>query len=315
MADSNPRYRARLAFNSLVKCVPRGCLSGFLRSFELIQSKAEEAGYNVYPKRYDTPFPQREEMDRAGLQARRLVPGIDLNPDRAVQLLALLQPFCVELQSIPFDKTDDCLFWFNNLTFTEFDSAVLHGMLRHLRPRRYVELGCGFSSYISSRALKRNADAGQPCEAVYADPAPRHNLDKIVAYGRVIQKRVQDLPTDLFTKLEAGDVLFIDTSHVLKLQSDVVCELVSILPALRAGVWIHLHDVFTPYDYPEDWLTKPMPLTYNEQYGVECLLSGGDRFRVELPLFMLWKERFEVLKPLVPGGRTRAHSFWVSKQH
>ena len=315
MAHSNLRYRARLAFNSLVKCVPCWCLSGFLRTFEMIQSKAEEAGYNVYPKRYDTPFPQREELDWAALQTRRLVPGIDLNVDRAVQQLALLQPFCAELHSIPFDKEDDSLFWFNNLTFTEFDSAVLHGMLRHLKPRRYVELGCGFSSYISSRALKRNDDDGKPCEAVYADPAPRLSLERVVAYGRVVQKRVQDLLIDLFTKLEAGDVLFIDTSHVLKFQSDVVRQLVSILPALKAGVWIHFHDVFTPYDYPEDWLTKPTPLTYNEQYGVECLLSGGDRFRVELPLFMLWKERFEVLKPLVPGGRTRAHSFWISKQH
>jgi len=118
----------------------------------------------------------------------------------------------------------------------------------------------------------------------------------------------------LFSSLESGDVLFIDTSHVLKLQSDVVYELLRLLPVLKPGVWIHFHDIFTPYDYPEDWLTKSIPLSCNEQYGLECLLSGGKRYTVELPLYMLWKEQPDVLQKLFPAGKTRPHGFWIRKQ-
>ena len=213
------------------------------------------------------------------------------------------------------DRTPESLFWFDNLTFTDFDAAVLHSMLRHLKPKRYIELGCGFSSFISSRALKRNVEEGCPCEAVYADPGPLRDMSGLVVHGGMVYQPVQSLPMELFKQLDSGDVLFIDTSHVLKIQGDVEHELLRILPSLKAGVWIHLHDVFTPYDYPEDWLRKPLPLSCNEQYALECLLSGGDCYKVELPLYMLWKERLEVLQPLLPRGKTRPHSFWIRKCH
>ncbi len=314
MPDSKLRYYGRLAVNSLISMVPARLLAAFFRSFELmIQPRAEAAGYNVFPKAYYSPFPLREEIDWKGLDMRRELPAIEINTEHATTLLHTLEPYAAELKSIPYDPTPESLFCFNNLTFTDFDAAVLHSMLRHLKPKRYIELGCGFSSFISSRALKRNFEEGTPCEALYADPGPLRDMTGFVVYGKMQSQAVQSLPIELFKQLDAGDVLFIDTSHVLKIQSDVEHELLRILPSLKAGVWIHLHDVFTPYDYPEDWLTKPLPLSCNEQYALECLLSGGDRYKVELPLYMLWKEQFEVLQPLLPRGKTRPHSFWIRK--
>jgi hypothetical protein len=121
------------------------------------------------------------------------------------------------------------------------------------------------------------------------------------------------LPLDLFMRLEAGDVLFIDTSHVLKVQSDVARELVQIIPSLAPGVWVHFHDVFSPYDYPEDWVRHKIRFCANEQYGVECLSSGGDHYEVLLPMYLLWMERRADLQRLFPRGRSRPQSFWIRK--
>jgi len=147
----------------------------------------------------------------------------------------------------------------------------------------------------------------------YADPAPRLDTVQTLRCGKLINKRVQDLPLALFNELEAGDVLFIDTSHVLKVQSDVEDEILRIIPSLNKGVWIQFHDCFTPYDYPADWLAKPMPLLCNEQYAVEALLSGGNRYQVELPLYMMWRENFSALQSVFPRGKTRPQGLWIRK--
>jgi hypothetical protein len=197
--------------------------------------------------------------------------------------------------------------------FGDFDAAALHAVVRHLKPKRYIELGCGWSSYISSHALERNLKEGHPCDAVYADPEPRRDLKELLALGRVLTQRVQEVPLELFTALDSGDILFIDTSHVLKVQSDVEHQLLRILPSLKPGVWIHFHDFFSPYDYPEEWVRMPVRFALNEQYGVECLLSGGHRYQVELPLFLLWKEQQGVLRDLFPRGGEAPRSFWIRK--
>ena len=135
----------------------------------------------------------------------------------------------------------------------------------------------------------------------------------MLATGEFLQKKVQEVPSEIFNALEAGDVLFIDTSHVLKIQSDVEHELLHILPLLKPGVWIHVHDVFSPYDYPEDCVRMPVRMSWNEQYALECLLTGGGRYQVELPLHLPWREHRAALQPRFPRGQTRPHIFWMSK--
>jgi hypothetical protein len=309
------RYRLRLAFNALVAHVPRWMLKGFFKTFLTCPEVAEAAGFHVFPRVFDSPITVPEEIDWQQLNSRRELPGIDFHEIEALQLVAELARFASELDVVPYERSGpNDTFWFNNASFTDFDAAALYAMLRYRKPKRYVELGCGFSSYVSSRALARNASEGAACGAIYADPEPRRDLIDSLVTGRVLSERVQELPLHLFTQLEKGDVLFIDTSHVLKVQSDVVVELVRILPSLAAGVWIHFHDVYSPYDYPEDWVRMPVRPAANEQYGVECLLSGGDRYRVLLPLYLLWKEQRPELQKLFPRGQTRPQSFWIQKQ-
>ena len=307
------RHRLRLIFDGLIAFIPRWMLTGFFKTFTSKPEIAEAAGFHVHPCRFDSPLPLMHEIDWPKLKLRRILPGIDFRESEGLKLVKQLGRWTAELESIPYSPDGQSAYWFENGTFTDFDAAALYSLLRELKPKRYVELGCGWSSFISSRALARNEKDGSPCRAIYADPVPRRDLKTMLATGEFLEKKVQDVPGEIFNALEAGDVLFIDTSHVLKIQSDVEHELLHILPLLKPGVWIHVHDVFSPYDYPEDCVRLPVRLSWNEQYALECLLSGGSRYQVELPLHLLWREHRAALQPLFPRGQTRPHSFWMSK--
>jgi len=293
--------------------LPRFMIRGFLKSFKSQPEVAEAVGFHVHPRNYDSPLPLMEEIDAAKLARPRDLPGIDLRVPAALRLMEELHPFSRELDEIPYDRDDSGGYWFNNKTFTDFDAAVLYGMIRRIKPKRYIELGCGFSSLISSRALRRNHEDGTVCEAIYSDPQPRVDLQGKLTYGRLLQKRVQEIPMEMFGQLREGDILFIDTSHVLKIQSDVEHELLRILPSLASGVWIHIHDIWTPYDYPNEWIFRPLRLSCNEQYAVECLLSGGNRYQVEIPLHLLFREHREAMLRFFPRGREQAQSIWLRK--
>ncbi len=307
------RNSLRRLVNGFVALLPARVLNYFFKVFEMRPELAAAAGYTVYPKVFYSPIPYRDELNLAALKARRHLPDVKSNLPQALELIDKLKAHASELQDVPYERTEGCPFWFDNNSFTDFDAAVLHCVLRHVKPRQYVEVGAGFSSYISSRAISMNRREGSQCDPVYIDPEPRRDMKEMLSCGRLIQKKVQDVPLDMFKSLKEDDILFIDTTHILKLQSDVVYEFLEILPSLAPGVWIHVHDIFTPYDYPEDWLNNPIPFACNEQYALEALLSGGERYRVILPLFLLWKERFDDLKRLFPRGGTRPHSFWLCK--
>jgi predicted O-methyltransferase YrrM len=309
-----PSVRSHLmrALNASLGVLPQKASRMLFETLAARQDIAESAGYHVYPRTYFSPLVLRHELDIPALQHRRRLPGIEFNEASALALIDKLGEFTKELADVPYDRSPDEPFWFSNGWFSDFDAASLYAVLRHLRPKRYVELGCGFSSLMSSRALARNATEGSPSDAVYADPYPRTEIAAMLRCGRLVRERVQTVPSELFTALEAGDVLFIDTSHVVKLQSDVVHLLVTVLPSLKPGVVIHLHDIFTPYDYPVDWVTNPL-FSCNEQYAVEAMLSGSGRYVVELPLYLLWKEHRDALTRFFPRGILLPGGFWLRK--
>jgi hypothetical protein len=300
--------------NTLLGFMPLSLRRMLLKGFADRPELAESAGHLVLPRRFDTPGPIVEEISRELLKRPRVLPGIDLRTDSALALLAsLVEKFAGEIAQIPRERTPECILWMENHTYQDFDTATLYAMLRHLKPKRYVEVGCGFSSRTSTLALRRNATEGATCDAHYIDAWPAEHLREIELPGPLHGQRVQDVPLELFTALEAGDVLFIDTSHVLKTQSDVEWELLHIVPALKPGVWIHFHDIFTPYDYPEEWVIGVPRGGLNEQYGVECLLSGGARFQVELPVHYLWKDHRAALDRLCANTTDRPAAFWFRR--
>ena len=155
--------------------------------------------------------------------------------------------------------------------FPRLDAAAAYGMVRHHAPGRIVEVGSGHSTRFLARAVR---DGAMTCEITSIDPAPRASIAGLPI--RTIASTVQDAGDAPFAALGSGDVLFIDSSHVLMPGSDVDFLLSRILPALPAGVLVHFHDIFLPEDYPESWTWRG----YNEQAAVAAIMAGGDTYEV-----------------------------------
>jgi predicted O-methyltransferase YrrM len=150
--------------------------------------------------------------------------------------------------------------------FPRLDAAAAYVLVRESRPRRIVEIGSGHSTRFMARAAR---DSGLAVEITAIDPAPRATLDPLPV--TLIRAPLQEAGVAPFEPLAAGDVLFIDSSHVLMPGTDVDILLNRILPALPPGVLVHIHDVFLPDDYPPDWEWRG----YNEQLAIATLLQGG----------------------------------------
>ena len=302
-------YKAAIQTVDLLPSRPLGVLLDLLRRRSEV---ADRAGFSVFPLCFYNPFPEPSQIDVEKLKARRALPGIDFALPRALGLLRDLSKFSHEMAEFLGNRSGDLKHW--ETTFSLNDSAVLYGMLRQLKPKRYIEVGCGYSSRCSVAALSRNHQEGSDCKSLFIEPYPPPYLAETSLPGEFLRKKIQDAPLDCFAKLEAGDVLFIDTSHVIKTQNDVEHELLNILPILSPGVIVHIHDIFTPYDYPADWVlgAAPSRCGNNEQYAVECVLSGNDSWEVILPLHLLWVEHRKSLRDAT-GVDDRPGGFWFRK--
>jgi len=251
-----------------------------------------------------------DEIDQEKLAQRRRLPGIQWNTPGFLSLLDTLLPYAKEFSTTPVDPQNNFDFWFHNGNFEDYDAISYYAMVRHIKPKRVIEVGCGFSSKVLAKACAQNIAEDFPVEWTFIEPYPDERFLRNQPEGRFVKKRLQDVPLDYFSSLEANDILFIDTSHVLKAQSDCCYQFVEILPSLKPGVLVHVHDIFSPYDYPADWLLDYFK-AYNEQYALECLLSHNPRYEIMLPLHLLFKEHREKLRQLLPNGKTRPASFWL----
>jgi hypothetical protein len=238
-------------------------------------------GLGIYPLRehyYDPIF--NHARLRKPLTAVRRLPGLDLDIEGQLALVRKFR-FTEELLQIPIEsRGGDREYFYNCGWFESGDAEFYYSVMRHFRPRRLVEVGAGYSSMLARLAIARNA-AGDPayrCEHTCIEPFENPWLERMDV--RVVRHRVEDveeMQPGLFTTLERNDVLFIDSSHVIRPQGDVVCEILEILPTLRPGVLVHFHDIYTPRDNAFGDIAK---VFYNEQYLLEAFLSLNREFRV-----------------------------------
>ena len=183
------------------------------------------------------------------------------------------------------------------------DAELLYAMVRHTKPKRVLELGAGFSTMVTAAACLRNIEEGCPVEVLAVDPEPRIEVAAALrAVGRFERADARDLPVGRFEELEAGDVLFIDTSHVVKLGSEVNRLLLEVLPRLAPGVRVQVHDIFLPYEYPRHRLIASG--FFNEQYLLHALLLENPGWRIELPVYAVWREQRERLAAAIPSLRS-----------
>jgi predicted O-methyltransferase YrrM len=186
--------------------------------------------------------------------------------------------------------------------FGYVEAQLLYAVVRYYQPPRIVEVGSGVSTYCCQQAVKtsRTAD-GRVSDITCIEPHPSAPLRAAAEAGevRLIQEPVQRVPLAVFTELSAGDVLFIDSSHVVKAGSDVEHIILEILPRLRAGVLVHFHDIYLPYNYQRDLLQTFVHA--NETPVLRAFLTQNENFRILFCLSHLHYERPEDLKLLFPG--------------
>ena len=207
--------------------------------------------------------------------------GIAIDETRALAFLnGTVTPWIDEFRAqFPLDGQGDSFHLLNSV-FMAVDAHVYYGLIRGLRPRRIIEIGAGRSTQIAAAAVKRNvADGGPKTDITAIEPVPPPYLPRDSVELR--QENVQSVPLTVFAQLEAGDVLFIDSTHVLRAGGDVHYEYAEILPRLPAGVYVHIHDVSLPRAYPQVYFDSK--LYWNEQYLLQALLTFNDRFEVLWP--------------------------------
>lgn len=228
---------------------------------------------------YESPYPNEEDL----IYAKRMVSedhlvDVNLNVEKQLELAGRITPYCSEYKK--WIHSGEKTRYQNNTWYGEGDAALLHGMMREFKPQRIVEIGSGFSTCVMLDTNERwmNGDVSISC----IEPRPQRLHENLIDYDNnkifIYERNVQDVPLRFFEELEENDFLFIDSSHVAKAGGDVLYEYFQILPALRKGVVIHIHDIVYPFYYPEGWIRQGR--AYNEAYIVRALLSGNSTYQV-----------------------------------
>lgn len=275
----------------------------------LILRLAPRAGLDAVAHGYYSVVTRFEDVPAEVWERRSPLAGIDF--DTAAQLewaKRELGAFIVE-----FAGHEPAGWTARNDWYNRGDADVLYAMIRRLRPRRVVELGSGFSSLVIDAACRMNAGEGARPDYQAYDPFPRIDaVGRLEHLDRLHTVRAQDIPMDVFTSLEARDVLFIDTSHTVKPGGDVNRLVLDVLPRLAPGVVVHFHDILLPGEYHAHWYRQG--LQWNEAYLVQAFLALNRDFAVRVGMSGLWLEQREGLAGLVPGlGDQRPSALWIER--
>jgi predicted O-methyltransferase YrrM len=246
----------------------------------------------------------------------RSFPLLDLNIREQLSILEKFQ-YMDELAKLPLEKTIESEYYYHNKSFGPGDAEFLYSVIRFYKPKRIVEIGCGNSTRMVLKALEwnRREDEMYECAHTCVEPYEASWLEG--AGIRVIRDRVEHVDKRLFAELDAQDVLFIDSSHVIKPQGDVLFECLEVLPLLNAGVFVHFHDIYTPRDYPDTCIIDNVRF-WNEQYLLEAMLSGRSQFRIIGALNHLKHSYFADLSRAMPVLENEPYrepaSLWIVKK-
>ncbi len=288
----------------------------FRKSFLIL----ERLGIHITRVHFYEPIPDTRTLKDDLWEKQSELVGIDINEDEQINLLHLFSSrFKKEYDRFPLNKTPvPYEYYVNNGAFESVDGEILYCMIRYFKPRKIIEIGSGYSTCLSAKAILENKkeDNNYVCELIAIEPYPNDTLKAgFPGLTKLIPKKVQEVPVHEFEKLEENDILFIDSTHVLNIGSDVQYEYLEILPRLNKGVLVHIHDIFLPAEYPKQWVLKEFRF-WNEQYLLQAFLTFNDRFKV------LWAGSYMHLKH--PGKLEQAFSsysrrdrwpgsFWIKR--
>jgi hypothetical protein len=271
--------------------------------FPKAQATMRKLGLAVIPDHYYWPLINPERLMHP-LEQPRALPGIDFNLGAQLDWLRTFS-FSDEIRNQNWEekstssRANPQLFRLGNGAFEAGDAEILHHVVRHLKPKRVVEVGSGHSTKIIAKALEINfQEEGSLARHICIEPYEKQWLDQF-KFVDVIREKVEVVDVNLFAGLNPGDLLFIDSSHIIRPQGDVLKLYLELLPQLKPGVFVHIHDFFSPRDYPKSWIVDK-GLMWNEQYLVEALLTGSESFEVRLSLNYLHEDYLPALRRVCP---------------
>ena len=233
------------------------------------------------------------------LREPRQLPGIDWKMEQQISLLNSLT-YANELIDLKLhDKSAGPLeFSFNNGNFESGDAEFLYQIIRHLKPKKIIEIGSGNSTKIAHKAVIRNyEETGARAAHTCIEPYEMPWLEDLGV--DTIRKLVEQCDIKMFEELGENDLLFIDSSHIIRPQGDVLVEFLEIIPRLRSGVVVHIHDIFSPRDYLDEWVVEKV-LFWNEQYLLEALLGNTARYEVLAAINYLCHSNYDLLQRVCP---------------
>lgn len=252
---------------------------------------------------------------KKSLRENRNLTGIDLNITEQLEILSRFN-YNTELLQFPQEKVNDKIeFCYNHGSFRSGDAEYLYNMIRLFKPKKIIEIGSGSSTLMAINAIKKNKeeDPAYNCEHICIEPYEFTWLEKCNV--KVIRQLVEEVDLSLFKSLTAHDILFIDSSHIIRPQGDVLFEYLEILPVLNSGVLVHIHDIFTPKDYLDEWVHNAV--LWNEQYLLEAFLTQNDQYKIIGATNFLMHNYYDQFASKCPILKTQKErepgSFWMRK--
>jgi hypothetical protein len=254
------------------------------------------------PGHYYSPIPSSDDIQVSIREYKNnkksILVDIDLNIEEQLSLLDDLKKYYEEM---PYEQGSIKAQhkYFDNTNYTYIDAIFLYSMIRHLKPERIIEIGSGFSSRFILDTNKIFFNNTISC--TFIDPYPQVLESLIEKSDPIIdiqKRKIQEIKSDYFSSLNQNDILLIDSSHVSKAGSDLNYIMFNILPSVQAGVYIHFHDIFYPFEYPSEWLS--VGVAWNEVYIMRAFLQHNKNYKIKLFASYLKENHFDKIKLIFP---------------
>jgi fermentation-respiration switch protein FrsA (DUF1100 family) len=292
--------------------IPRGEAEPFsTEEYEVVP----KGRFDIVPRNSYSPVPDLDLLPEGIWERRSELGGVELRIGPAIELIETeLAPFIAEFDAL---VTEPGELYLRNENYESVDAELLYAILRARKSRKVLELGSGFTTLLIGEAARRNAADGTVTEHTAYDPFPRAQIlgEEPPPPTRFESLPATEVPLDDFRRLEAGDVLFVDTTHTVKLGSDVNYIVLDVLPVLAPGVIVHFHDVFMPWEYPRVWF-ETMQYYWAEQYLLQAFLAFNDAFEVLVPAQAVARDHPDRLGAVVPSftSDTRPGALWLTRR-
>ena len=266
---------------------------------------------------YYSPIPHSEDIKQLknkNESPKPQLPDINLNREKQKQILNDYLQFYKNLP-FPENKKENFRYFYNNDYFGYSDAIFLFSFLLKNKPKKIIEIGSGFSSAVILDTIE-NFFPKRP-DVIFIEPNPRrlNNLifEKDKNNFKLINKKLQETSLDIFSQLKTGDLLFIDSSHVIKYGSDLQTLFFNILPFLHEGVFVHFHDIFYPFEYPYEWLKKG--IYWNEIYFLRAFLSYNYNWEIYFFNTYIFNEFEDIISKNMPQClQNKGGSLYIQKK-